>query len=230
MRFSIRRMSGCVIAAKTIITIMMFGSCGAGGLRKNHCWWHNCGRVRQYLQRFVSEGGVYTDIQQGISLGCPLSPLMGALYLKPLDDLMAQMGCFYVRYMDDWVVLAQTRWALRRAIKATNQVLDELLVEKHPDKTYIGRISRGFDFLGYRFASLGLGVAWVTVERFVERVSRLYEQGATASRIGEYACRWWRWVRAGLLGRLIGAGLDWTEIMWDWFLSKLSVAFSDSTT
>jgi len=28
---------------------------------------------------------------------------MGALYLKPLDDLMAQMGCFYVRYMDDWV-------------------------------------------------------------------------------------------------------------------------------
>jgi len=23
--------------------------------------------------------------------------------LKPLDNLMAQMGCFYVRYMDDWV-------------------------------------------------------------------------------------------------------------------------------
>jgi hypothetical protein len=46
---------------------------------------------------------------------------MGALYLKPLDDKMAEMGCFYVRYMDDWVVLAQTR----RAIKATNQVLDE---------------------------------------------------------------------------------------------------------
>ena len=155
--------------------------------------------VRQYLQRFVSEGGVYTDIQQGISLGCPLSPLMGALYLKPLDDLMAQMGCFYVRYMDDWVVLAQTRWALRRAIKATNQVLDELLVEKHPDKTFIGRISRGFDFLGYRFAPQGLGVARVTVERFVERVSRLYEQGATASRIGEYAWRWWSWVRGGLL-------------------------------
>ncbi|NEO95090.1 MAG: hypothetical protein F6K56_34805, partial [Moorea sp. SIO3G5] len=37
----------------------------------------------------------------GISLGCPLSPLMGALYLKPLDDRMAELGCFYVRYMDD---------------------------------------------------------------------------------------------------------------------------------
>jgi len=35
---------------------------------------------------FVSNGGVYVDVQQGISLGCSLSPLMGALYLKTLDD------------------------------------------------------------------------------------------------------------------------------------------------
>jgi len=57
--------------------------------------------VRQYLKRFISDGGIYRDISLGISLGCPLSPLMGALYLKPLDDKMAEMGCFYVRYMDN---------------------------------------------------------------------------------------------------------------------------------
>ncbi|NEO79425.1 reverse transcriptase domain-containing protein [Moorena sp. SIO4G3] len=57
--------------------------------------------IRQYLRRFVSYGGNYVDITQGISLGCPLSPLMGALYLKPLDDRMAELGCFYVRFMDD---------------------------------------------------------------------------------------------------------------------------------
>ncbi|NES75445.1 MAG: hypothetical protein F6K06_06285 [Okeania sp. SIO1H4] len=154
--------------------------------------------VGQYLRRFVSDGGIYVDIERGISLGCPLSPLMGALYLKPLDDRMAAMGCFYVRYMDDWVVLAPTRWALRRAIKATNQVMAELKVEKHPDKTFIGRVGRGFDFLGYRFAPGGLAVARVTVERFLERVSRLYEQNATASRIEEYARRWLIWVRSGV--------------------------------
>lgn len=38
-----------------------------------------------------------------------------------------------------------------------------------------------------RFAPQGLGVAWVTLERFFERVSRLYEPGATASRIGDIA-------------------------------------------
>jgi hypothetical protein len=29
-------------------------------------------------------------------------------------------------------------------------------LEKHPDKTFIGRIERGFDFLGYPFRSGGI--------------------------------------------------------------------------
>jgi len=85
---------------------------------------------------------------------------------------------------------------LRRAIKATNEVLNELRVIKHPDKTFIGRISRGFDFLGYRFTTQGLSVAQITLERFLEKVSRLYEHGASVGRIGEYVGRWWRWVRS----------------------------------
>jgi len=138
--------------------------------------------VHQYLKRFVSDGGEYTDIEQGISLGCPLSPLMGALYLKLVDDRMAGLGCFYVRYMDDWVILAPTRWKLRQAIKAVNQVMANLLVEKHPDKTFIGRISRGFDFLGYWFSPPGLGIARKTVGRCLEKISQLYEQGAPLRR------------------------------------------------
>ncbi|NEO63348.1 MAG: hypothetical protein F6J98_24080 [Moorea sp. SIO4G2] len=128
----------------------------------------------RYLRRFVSDGGNYIDISKGISLGCPLSPLIGAIFLKPLDDRMAQLGCFYVRYMDDWVILAPTRWKLRKAIKATNEVMNELKVIKHPDKTFIGRIASGFDFLGYWFSSAGLGIARKTVERMVENMTRQY--------------------------------------------------------
>ena len=47
---------------------------------------------------------------------------------------------------------------------------------KHPDKTFIGRIERGFDFLGYHFGPDGLSVAKKTVENFVARAIRLYEQ------------------------------------------------------
>ena len=96
-------------------------------------------------------------------------------------------------------MLAPTRWKLRAAIKIVNEKLAELKVEQHPDKTFMGRVSRGFDFLGYRFQSAGLvGPARQTVERFVERANRLYEQGADAVRIGKYARRWCRWVTSGL--------------------------------
>jgi hypothetical protein len=39
---------------------------------------------------------------------------------------MTELGCFYVRYMDDWVILAPTRWTLRRAIQVVNRVMNEL--------------------------------------------------------------------------------------------------------
>ncbi len=154
--------------------------------------------LRGYLGRTVYDGGFYEDVQCGIALGCPLSPLMGALYLSELDQAMEARGLFYARFMDDWVILSPSRWKLRKTIAIVNQLLEKLKVKQHPRKTFIGRISRGFDFLGYRFSPSGLGIAQPTVTRFLERARRLYEQGADAIRIDEYVRRWWKWVRGGL--------------------------------
>ncbi len=115
---------------------------------------------------------------------------------------MERSGLFYLRFMDDILVLAPTRWKIRKAVKAVNEVLGSLRMEKHPDKTFIGRIERGFDFLGYHFGPEGLSVAKTTIEQFIERAIRLYEQepGETyaSARLGLYVRRWIRWVRAGL--------------------------------
>jgi hypothetical protein len=43
-----------------------------------------------------------------------------------------------------------------------------LSLEKHPDKTFFGRIERGFDFLGYHFSPTGLKVAAKTIANFIE--------------------------------------------------------------
>ena len=156
----------------------------------------------QYLRRTAERGGEFWDYERGISLGCPLSPLIGAFFLKELDQRMERSGLFYLRFMDDILVLAPTRWKIRKAVKAVNEVLGSLRMEKHPDKTFIGRIERGFDFLGYHFGPAGLSVAKATIERFVERAIRLYEQepgeACASARFGLYVRRWVRWVRAGL--------------------------------
>ena len=46
--------------------------------------------IWDYLNRTVQFGGLYRDIKRGISLGCPLSLLIGALYLKLMDDRMGK--------------------------------------------------------------------------------------------------------------------------------------------
>jgi RNA-directed DNA polymerase len=156
----------------------------------------------QYLHRMVERDGLYKEIQQGISRGCPLSPLIGAFFLAGLDDQFQHDGLFYVRYMDDILILAPTRWKLRRAIKALNESFAALKLEKHPDKTFIGRIDRGFDFLGYHFSSEGLSVSQATVNKFAARATRLYEQETGKPEgfplLGLYVQRWVRWVKGGL--------------------------------
>jgi RNA-directed DNA polymerase len=127
-----------------------------------------------YLNRTVQFGGLYRDIKRGISLGCPLSPLIGALYLKLMDDRMEKTGLFYVRFMDDWIVLSPNRWKLKKAIQIVNQTLNELKVEKHPDKTFIGRIAKGFDFFVHSFEPKGLLMAPKTLANFLERIAQLY--------------------------------------------------------
>jgi RNA-directed DNA polymerase len=156
----------------------------------------------QYMSRSSERGGLFWDYERGISRGCPLSPLIGAFFLKQLDDRMERLGLSYVRFMDDILVLSPTRWRLRKAVKVVNQVLGFLRLEKHPEKTFIGRIERGFDFLGYHFSRKGLTVARETLKRFVERATRLYEQEPGeppgSSRLGLYVKRWLRWVNGGI--------------------------------
>jgi RNA-directed DNA polymerase len=60
-----------------------------------------------------------------------------------------------------------------------NETLAALGLEKHPDKTFIGRAAKGFDFLGYRLSPKGLAVAKQTWDRFVERAVRLQERERT---------------------------------------------------
>lgn len=108
--------------------------------------------------------------------------------------------------MDDILILTHTRWQNRRAIKLLNQYFKQLKVKQHPDKTFIGRIAKGFDFLGYHFSRKPLRLADITVKKHVERLYRLYEQQKTrkatsdeiALLLGNYVKRWQRWCTAGL--------------------------------
>ena len=173
----------------------------------------------QYLRRTAERGGCFWDYERGISLGCPLSPLIGAFFLDELDRRLAATGLFYVRFMDDILVLAPTRWKLRGAVAVVNQVLSALQLEKHPDKTFVGRIERGFDFLGYRFSRGPLGLAQQTLRNHASRLHRLYERQRAApdwaACLDAYVTRWMRWCRAGLGGLPCLTECSTASAVWD---------------
>jgi hypothetical protein len=112
--------------------------------------------------------------------------------------------------MDDILVLAPTRWKLRCAIRIVNETLAALGLEKHPDKTYIGRVAKGFDFLGYHLSPRGLVVAQGTRDRFAVRAARLQEQERFGRKppgtLGAYVRRWRCWAQAGLNGIRLSSG------------------------
>jgi hypothetical protein len=115
--------------------------------------------------------------------------------------------------MDDILVPTRTRSQLRGAVRTWNQVFNRLKLVQAPDKTFIGRIARGFDFLGYQFSTEGLRLAAKTLERHATRWHRLYEQQKRktapegAAVLDAYVLRWQRWCMAGLEG-LLGSDAD----------------------
>jgi len=111
--------------------------------------------IKQYANRLEDYNGEYIHITQGISKGCPLSPLMGAIMLKSLDNKMPE-NVKYIRFMDDWLILTKTKSVLRKCVKIMHRVMKGLKYKLALDKTFIGKISRGFRFLGQRFDDTGL--------------------------------------------------------------------------
>jgi RNA-directed DNA polymerase len=162
----------------------------------------------QFVKRTVERGGTFKSITCGISRGCSLSPVIAAYYLTSLDKQMeGDTRYFYRRFMDDVIVLAKTRWHLRKAVKTVNQHFNQLKMAQAPDKTFIGRIEKEFDFLGYRFGEEKLTITKQTLKNHIRRLTQLYEQKKHQPNwkmlLDDYRQRWVTWVYSGIPSSII---------------------------
>ena len=128
--------------------------------------------------------------------------------ILPALKAMAKLPVTYIRFMDDWIIFAKTRWHLRKAIKITNQILNQLNVLKHPDKTIIGRVERTFDFCGITYAAEGIvSVAKATKDKFSSKLSKLYEHpGRNKEKIRTYQISFESWIK-GVVGKVVWANM-----------------------
>jgi hypothetical protein len=67
----------------------------------------------------------------------------------------------------------------------------------HPDKTFLGCIKKGFDFLGVHFGETPK-ISKPNLEKHRLNIAQRYAQGACVTCIGNYIKRWTSWCN-GLL-------------------------------
>ena len=79
-------------------------------------------------------------------------------------------------------------------------MIANLDLKQHPDKTTIGKISQGFDFLGIQFYTTHLCPSKKTLHRLEAKLLRLYEQEPDAEnrsvRQEQFIHRWQSWYKA----------------------------------
>lgn len=83
------------------------------------------------------------------------------------------------------------------------EILNKLRLDPHPDRTFVGRASKRFQFLGYHFFDGALGVAAKNCVRMTEIAAQFYKQVGRRYRsvsLGLYRTRWHAWFRSGLEG------------------------------
>lgn len=130
---------------------------------------------------------------RGLPIGNLTSQFFANVYLDGFDHFVKQelrvKG--YVRYVDDFLLFAESRGQARRWGRKCRAYLDGLGLEIHPDKYRLGLTAReGADFCGFVcFASGRIKVRAASVRRYQQRLRTLQGNGDTRE-IGQSVRSW----------------------------------------
>ncbi len=90
---------------------------------------------------------------KGMPLGNLTSQFFANIYLNELDYFVKHKlnAKYYIRYVDDFVILHNSKEQLEEWKKKIEEFLNsELKLELHPQKSKITSLSQGIDFVGFR--------------------------------------------------------------------------------
>lgn len=102
-----------------------------------------------WVRAEIWDGQTLGRIEKGIPQGSPISPILANLFLDELDEAMLGKGFAYVRYADDFILLARDPGEATDALELSRQVLERLHLEL--DEADIVSFDQGFSYLGVLF-------------------------------------------------------------------------------
>jgi len=115
------------------------------------------------------------DRPRGIPIGNLTSQFFANIYLHELDSFVKHKlrEKYYIRYVDDFVVLGNDKVHLHDVKEQIRGFLQTLRLRLHPKKCNVFPVRVGTDFLGYRIYPTHSRIRKENVRRFVIRTKRL---------------------------------------------------------
>ena len=105
-----------------------------------------------YLHMGVARDTEWVDTGRGIAQGSPLSPLLSNVALAEFDRFLNQTGVEWVRYSDNFILLAKDQAAARDAFERSEAfLLEHDGLRLNPESRRFASESEGFEFLGFWF-------------------------------------------------------------------------------
>ena len=102
-----------------------------------------------------------------------ISPLLANIVLNELDWELANNGYLFVRYADDFVILAKSTQDIEKALILVEKILRSLGLELSVEKTKCVSPNEHFDFLGFRILKSLITIRPKSLEKFKDKVRRL---------------------------------------------------------
>lgn len=183
----------------------------AGKVSKNHTrtvWVLKCD-IRKFfasidhavlfdiLRRHIDDGDIIWLLQEvvgsfetdgrshvGLPLGNLTSQLLVNVYMNVFDQFVKRILKIrhYIRYVDDFVVLHESKDHLEALLPRIRTFLrDQLLLRLHPDKVFIATLASGIDFLGWVHFPHHRGLRTATKRRMLKNLQTRRSSQSVAS-------------------------------------------------
>lgn len=108
--------------------------------------------------------------QLGIPQGLPISNILAQIYLREFDNIILKRKFFYLRYVDDIILLNEGPITDFR-IKNVGNALSNLKLEMNEDKTSSGELKGGFTYLSYKINKNNISISEKSIQIFIRRIA-----------------------------------------------------------
>ena len=125
----------------------------------------------------ISERGEWDTPDEGIAQGSVVSPLFSNAYLHPLDEFAVENHYDYLRYSDNFILLAETKDRLYVVFEGIKSFIEDQMKLRLNDNPYPFKdVDQGFAFLGVYFKGAERRISFQKETKIFRKINWLTEK------------------------------------------------------